>query len=48
MSFQDIGAVRLKNIAEPVRVYRIVQEPLPELKKRSTVYPVGSAAYNIW
>ena len=27
--FQDIGERRLKNIAEPIRVYRIAPEPLP-------------------
>src|SRR4029077_18418586 len=30
--FQDIGERRLKNIAEPVRVYRILPSPLPWLK----------------
>lgn len=30
--FQDIGEKRLKNIADPVRVYRILPEPLPWLR----------------
>ena len=29
MSFQDIGPIRLKNIADPVRVYRLIPQPLP-------------------
>ena len=32
MAFEDIGEVRLKNIAEPVRVYRILQAPAPAMK----------------
>lgn len=31
--FEDIGERRLKNIAEPVRVYRILPAPLPWLKR---------------
>ena len=31
--FEDIGEHRLKNIAEPVHVYRILPSPLPWLKK---------------
>jgi len=37
MSFQDLGAVRLKNIAEPVRVYRVLQRPIPRSKKRLSI-----------
>ena len=33
MSFQDIGAIRLKNIAEPVRVYRLLPRPLPRFNR---------------
>ena len=31
--FEDIGERRLKNIAEPVHVYRILPSPLPWLKR---------------
>ena len=31
--FEDVGERRLKNIAEPVHVYRILPSPLPWLKK---------------
>ena len=31
--FQDIGERRLKNIAEPIRVYRILPSPLPSLNR---------------
>ena len=31
--FQDIGERRLKNISEPVHVYRILPEPLPWLRR---------------
>src|SRR6185437_67719 len=30
--FQDIGARRLKNISDPVHVYRILPSPLPWLR----------------
>ena len=33
MPFEDIGERRLKNIAEPVHVYRILPSPLPWLKR---------------
>ena len=33
MSFQDIGDIHLKNIEEPVRVYRILEGPLPWFRK---------------
>jgi adenylate cyclase len=33
MSFQDIGEIHLKNIAEPVRVYRVLQGPLSQSKR---------------
>ena len=31
--FEDIGERRLKNIAEPIHVYRILPSPLPWLKR---------------
>ena len=33
MSFQDIGEFRLKNIDDPVRVYRILSVPLPWFRR---------------
>ena len=34
--FEDIGERRLKNIAEPIHVYRILPSPLPWLKRLSS------------
>ena len=36
--FEDIGEHRLKNIAEPVHVYRILPSPLPWLKEAIFAY----------
>jgi adenylate cyclase len=33
LSFEDIGAIRLKNITDPVRVYRVLARPLPRFKR---------------
>lgn len=33
MSFQDIGPIRLKNIADPIRVYRLLPRPLPRFNR---------------
>ena len=45
--FEDIGERRLKNISEPVHVYRILPAPLPRLKawlsRASTRWRAGSA-----
>ena len=35
MSFEDIGEFRLKNIADPVRVYRISSTPWPRFSSRA-------------
>ena len=46
--FEDIGEHRLKNIAEPIRVYRIRPSPLPWLKRlfsrRGLVWGFSAAA----
>ena len=46
--FEDIGEHRLKNIAEPIRVYRILPSPLPWLKRlfsrRGLVWGFSAAA----
>src|SRR6476660_6555107 len=46
--FEDIGEHRLKNIAEPIHVYRIRPSPLPWLKRlfsrRGLVWGFGAAA----
>src|SRR6476660_8110589 len=46
--FEDIGEHRLKNIAEPVHVYRILPSPLPWLKRlfsrRGLVWGFSAAA----
>ena len=46
--FEDIGERRLKNIAEPIHVYRILPSPLPGLKRlfsrRGLVWGFSAAA----
>ncbi|WP_183097162.1 adenylate/guanylate cyclase domain-containing protein [Mesorhizobium sp. YM1C-6-2] len=47
--FEDIGEVKLKNIADPVRVYRIVETPVPPVPparitlKRALILGVAAA-----
>ena len=46
--FEDVGERRLKNIAEPIHVYRILPSPLPWLKRlfsrRGLVWGFSAAA----